>query len=66
MGTRTEHLRAHHPRPTESEIPAMPSGRLCRRTGYDGRVRAIADVAELGSPTDSRAAEMRATERPSP
>jgi hypothetical protein len=44
----------------------MPSGHLCRRTGYGGRVRALADVAELGSSTDSRAAEMRATERPSP
>ncbi len=50
-----EHFLAHHARPTADEIRAMLSGHLCRCTGYDGMVRAIAEVAE-----------MRTTERPSP
>ncbi len=61
-----EHFLAHHPRPTENEIRVMLSGHLCRCTGYDGMVRAIAEVAERGPSADDRAAEMRATGRPSP
>ena len=61
-----KHFLAHHPRPTESEIKAMLSGHLCRCTGYDGMVRAIAEVAELGLSTDSRSAESGAAGEPSP
>ena len=44
-----EHFLTHHARPTEHEIRAMLSGHLCRCTGYDGMVRAIAEVAEMGT-----------------
>ena len=61
-----EHFLAHHPRPSEIEIRAMLSGHLCRCTGYDGMVRAIAEVAGTELSTDSNAAEMRTPEPPSP
>ncbi len=61
-----EHFLAHHARPTETEIRAMLSGHLCRCTGYDGMVRAIAEVAERRASDDDREAGSSATGRPSP
>lgn len=35
----------HHPEPTEAEIRVAMSGNLCRCTGYQGIVAAVAEVA---------------------
>lgn len=40
------HLLAHNPHPSPDEIRVALSGNLCRCTGYDGIVRAVAAVAE--------------------
>lgn len=40
-----EHLLAHNPKPTEMEIRTAISGNLCRCTGYQKIVEAIADVS---------------------
>ncbi len=37
-----------HPRPTEDQIRIALSGNLCRCTGYDGIVAAVAAAAEQG------------------
>lgn len=44
-------LLAHNPRPTEHEIRQALSGNLCRCTGYENIVRAIATVAGTRAPT---------------
>jgi len=41
-------LLAANPSPTEDEIRTAVSGNLCRCTGYDGIVKAVAAVAERG------------------
>ncbi len=41
-----KHFLAHNPKPSDGEIRDMLSGHLCRCTGYEGMVRAIAEVAE--------------------
>ncbi|MBN2809988.1 MAG: (2Fe-2S)-binding protein [Deltaproteobacteria bacterium] len=47
----TKFLLDHTPKPTEAEIRAGLSGNLCRCTGYNKIVDAIADAAEKISPT---------------
>jgi carbon-monoxide dehydrogenase small subunit len=42
----------HTPSPSEAEIRAGLSGNLCRCTGYNKIVDAIADAAEKISPTE--------------
>jgi aerobic carbon-monoxide dehydrogenase small subunit len=41
-------LLAHNPHPTEAEIRAGISGNLCRCTGYQNIVKAVADAANAG------------------
>jgi carbon-monoxide dehydrogenase small subunit len=41
-----KHLLDHHPTPTEAEIRRGLSGNLCRCTGYDKIVEAIASAAD--------------------
>ncbi|MDP6688723.1 MAG: (2Fe-2S)-binding protein [Alphaproteobacteria bacterium] len=41
-----KHFLQHNPKPSDGEIRDMLSGHLCRCTGYEGMVRAIAEVAE--------------------
>jgi aerobic-type carbon monoxide dehydrogenase small subunit (CoxS/CutS family) len=42
-------LLARNPSPTEDEIRTAVSGNLCRCTGYDGIVKAVAAVAAQGA-----------------
>jgi aerobic-type carbon monoxide dehydrogenase small subunit (CoxS/CutS family) len=42
-------LLERNPAPSEDEIRVALSGNLCRCTGYDGIVKAVADVAAAGS-----------------
>ncbi|HEX2807047.1 MAG TPA: 2Fe-2S iron-sulfur cluster-binding protein, partial [Kineosporiaceae bacterium] len=41
-------LLEHNPAPSEDEIRLALSGNLCRCTGYDGIVKAVAEVAAAG------------------
>jgi aerobic carbon-monoxide dehydrogenase small subunit len=41
-------LLTHNPHPTEAEIRAGISGNLCRCTGYQNIVKAVADAASAG------------------
>ncbi len=43
-------LLADNPVPSEDEIRVALSGNLCRCTGYDGIVEAVASVAQAGGP----------------
>jgi aerobic carbon-monoxide dehydrogenase small subunit len=43
-----QELLAHNPHPTEAEIRAGISGNLCRCTGYQNIVKAVADAASAG------------------
>ncbi|HET7902463.1 MAG TPA: 2Fe-2S iron-sulfur cluster-binding protein, partial [Candidatus Nanopelagicales bacterium] len=42
-------LLERNPSPTEDEIRTAVSGNLCRCTGYDGIVKAVAHVAAQGT-----------------
>ncbi len=41
-------LLAATPKPSEAEVRTALSGNLCRCTGYDGIVKAVLSVAEMG------------------
>jgi aerobic carbon-monoxide dehydrogenase small subunit len=43
-----QELLAHNPHPTEAEIRAGISGNLCRCTGYQNIVKAVAEAASAG------------------
>jgi aerobic carbon-monoxide dehydrogenase small subunit len=43
-----QELLAHNPHPTEAEIRAGISGNLCRCTGYQNIVKAVAEAASVG------------------